>query len=791
MHRSLPLALLLATFPLATTPLHAAPPIPLDLPSPDGKPGNPAKPVQVYILAGQSNMVGMGDLAGAKPPFPKIYYSADPAILPGATPIGRDNKGKPLDWVAVERHGVYDAKATIMDGGKAIGAATPVALGTVSAHLPTIEGPQTLVVQAQIDVPVTGEFLIHAGFGESTHNTILLDGKPVAGKITLEAGKRYPLEITYTKSGSCALWLERVDIPGQGDLTLLTRQHKKFPYLIDASGQWTARQDVTYIDPRLFPDRPASALSATSNNGKSIGPELGFGSVVGTFHDAQVLLIKTAMGNRSLRFDFQPPSSGRKQPDSEYEGYEYRAMIQGVRGTLAKIDRVVPGYQGQGYEIAGFGWFQGHKDSGSPKEEYEQHLVHLIQDLRKEFDAPAMPAVIATVGFQGYRISTTPWWEIWQAQMAVGDPKQHPEFAGNVASVDTRDFWREADESPRNQDYHYHRNPETYLLIGEAMGRAMVRLSGGEAAEIPKSGREAKAAAEPAVADKPAPTNAQKSAHVAASRPLILDGALSHFLADPQRQKSLHATIHTPKPGRNHFLNDVLDDVVDFHRAAGIDAYSWKPFAGDLRNASWDYLGFDLTKNPAQPDTDTKAKPSPRQRIALPAGMENWFTPEFDPRKAGWKSGPAPFGESAGHIVLPEWAAFFKEQRTPKTLTDTDVLLLRQTFAIPPFKDGHRYRIRLAGSIHNNMGEAFTLHANGRLLVEIHRNILDWRREGRLPRGVMITPDLHDLFKDGKVLLAASNFTMPSPPAQGLMPPGPALSIWIEEQKIPPVSPAP
>ena len=40
--------------------------VPAMLPVPDGKPGNAAKPVKVYILAGQSNMVGMGDLRGAK-----------------------------------------------------------------------------------------------------------------------------------------------------------------------------------------------------------------------------------------------------------------------------------------------------------------------------------------------------------------------------------------------------------------------------------------------------------------------------------------------------------------------------------------------------------------------------------------------------------------------------------------------------------------------------------------------------------------------------------------------------
>ncbi|MFN7342807.1 MAG: hypothetical protein ACK5TA_05675, partial [bacterium] len=137
-----------------------------------------------------------------------------------------------------------------------------------------------------------------------------------------------------------------------------------------------------------------------------------------------------------------------------------------------------------------------HKDSGATKEEYEKHLVNLIKDLRKDLKAPSMKAVVATVGFHGYRISSGPWNGIWQAQMAVGDSKQHPDFTGNVASVDTRDFWREIEESPKGEDYHYNRNPETYLLVGESMGRAMVRMLGGKAAEIPKTDREAKLAAE-------------------------------------------------------------------------------------------------------------------------------------------------------------------------------------------------------------------------------------------------------------------------------------------------------
>ena len=742
-------------------------------------------------------MVGMGDIKGARPPHARVCYSADPAIIPGATWIGQNSSGKPLDTLAVERHGVYDAQASVMEGDKTVKPPVPVALGTVSANLPAITGAQTIVVEARFDVPASGDYLIHAGFEESAQNTLLFDGKPLSGKVSLEAGKRYPVKITYSKSGSCAFWLERVDIPGKGDLVTITQHDKKFPYLIDDAGNWTARNDVTYIDPRLFPTRASSPLSATSNNGKSIGPELGFGSVVGTFHDEQVLLIKTAMGNRSLKFDFQPPSSGRTDPDNQYEGFEYRAMIEGVRDTLAKIDKVVPGYQGQGYEIAGFGWFQGHKDSGSPKEEYEKHLVNLINDLRKDLKAPGMPVVVATVGFHGYRLSTTPWWGVWEAQMAVGDASQHPRFAGSVASVDTRDFWREVNESPQNQDYHYNRSPETYLLIGEAMGRAMVRLQGGQAEAIPKSNREQKVAAEMAVPAKPDPTDAQKAAHLAATKPLILDGLLASYLSNPRNQPALQAAITGQKPAKpSPFLDDAIDEAVDFYNAAGVHDYDWKPFGGDMRNATWDYFGFDLPGHPnraqfpplASGAAQAKGKGKPAAlNITLPAGMENWFAPDFDAAKAGWKKGPAPFGESAEKVVLPDWASNRIAARKPKTICDNDVLLLRQTFDLPPLKEGHRYRIRVAGSAHNNMGESYAIHVNGRKLFENREGVLAWRRQGNSPRGVSIHPEFRDLFQGGRVTIAVSNFAMENFSAERFIPPGAALSVWIEEQRLPPL----
>jgi len=66
--------------------------------------------------------------------------------------------------------------------------------------------------------------------------------------------------------------------------------------------------------------------------------------------------------------------------------------------------------------------------------------------------------------------------QIAEAQLAMNDAKQHPEFVGNVKCVESRDFWREVDVSPANQGYHYNRNAETYMEVGNALGWAMAAL---------------------------------------------------------------------------------------------------------------------------------------------------------------------------------------------------------------------------------------------------------------------------------------------------------------------------
>ena len=789
--------------------------IPTQLPQPDGTPPTDGK-VKVYILAGQSNMVGMGDLRGARPPYPSVYLSSDPAVIEGKMHAGTSRSKGACTWFwkgqpALRSHGLYqkakgDAKGAIVQVG---GKTTTMKLGQVAESTPSLNGASKMVAKAFIDVPATGNYLLHVGYGDSTHATATISGKEVyrkevgveatLTKITLEAGKRHPLEITYRKSGSAALWLELVDLVGKGDLVTLTQKDGKFPFLLDEKGEWSVRQDVFFHEARIG-KRKGSFLSAESNGG-SLGPEVGFGTVMGVFHDEPVLLIKTAMGNRSLKFDFQPPSSGRTEPDNDFEGLEYRRMVEGVTKTLGNLKEILPGYKGQGYEIVGFGWFQGHKDRGSSKEEYEGHLVNLINDLRKDLAAPKMKAVVATAGFGGYRILSGDWKGVWEAQMAVGDPRQHPKFKGNVASVDTRDFWREIEESPRNQDYHYHRNPEFYLLCGEAMGRSMVRLLGGKAAKMPKSDREKKTLAamkrEAAAAD---PTEAQISASIAATKPMVLDGLMQAYLNNERNQAKLDGVFVTsqPKPQKfPEYLDDPVDDVVAFFEEADIDIYSWKPVLPGMSKTDWDIFGFDLARNPYDqplPKKGEKVKPVPVD-LTWPIGQENWMSAKFNSTKADWKKAPAPFGK----IVEKEWPEnvawivkyplYPAERPQPTTIVKGDVMLMRNTFNLPPAKDGHRYRIRVSGSINANSGEGFAIYVNGKLMGERKTGILGFRRQGK--SGSAVWTEFMKDFKGGPVTLAIANFPMNNFTPGRLLPAIGPLSVTIEEQKIPDITARP
>ena len=258
------------------------------------------------------------------------------------------------------------------------------------------------------------------------------------------------------------------------------------------------QRGVDFKDMEKFGDVKNDWLTVKGN----FGPEVGFGHVMGTALDEPVLVLKACIGNRSLGWDLLPPGSepyefegkmyagykgaspswvkGETPKDVNwYAGRQYDADTAHAKAVLKNLKKYFPDYQGQGYEVAGFVWWQGHKDQNAAHAaKYESNLERLIKSLRKDFDSPNAKFVLATgcgnPGTEGFGL------KIAEAQLAIGDAKKYPAFAGNVKSVDTRDLWREAADSPTNQGYHYNHNAETYMETGLRLGWAMADLLKGE-----------------------------------------------------------------------------------------------------------------------------------------------------------------------------------------------------------------------------------------------------------------------------------------------------------------------
>lgn len=283
----------------------------------------------------------------------------------------------------------------------------------------------------------------------------------------------------------------------RGTLEYLTRTEKRYPHLVDDAGKWTVRSDVRHV----FVMHNRGNMQLVQNDwltvkSRAIGPELQFGHIMGHLLDEPVLVLKACIGNRSLGWDLLPPGSERftfegktyagykdtaeswveGQPKKEvpwYAGKQYDDDTANAKKVLSELGKYYPG--AEKHEVAGFVWWQGHKDQNpAHASRYEQNLVRLIKSLRKDFNVPNAPFVLGVgcgnTGREGLGL------QIAEAQLAMNDAKKYAEFVGNVKCVDTRDFWREVEVSPKNQGYHYNRNAETYMEVGNALGWAMAEL---------------------------------------------------------------------------------------------------------------------------------------------------------------------------------------------------------------------------------------------------------------------------------------------------------------------------
>jgi hypothetical protein len=255
---------------------------------------------------------------------------------------------------------------------------------------------------------------------------------------------------------------------GKGSLEHLTKDPTtadKFKHLLGEGGKWAVRDDV-WIH---YLDRQGKLTVGYGADDDRIGPELGFGQVVGEAFEEPVLLVKLAWGGKSLARDFRPPSSGGEV------GPYYKETVQRTRAILGNLKKEIPELGDRGYEFAGFGWHQGWNDriNQAFNDEYEKNMANFIRDIRGDLGVKNLPFVIAETGMSGKDEKHPRALSLMKAQASVAE---YEEFKGNVAFVGTREFWREKEVSPTGQAYHWNTNAETYYLIGEAMGNAMRKL---------------------------------------------------------------------------------------------------------------------------------------------------------------------------------------------------------------------------------------------------------------------------------------------------------------------------
>ncbi len=275
-----------------------------------------------------------------------------------------------------------------------------------------------------------------------------------------------------------------------------------YPFLIDEAGKWTIRQDVRNV--AVMGSGGPGKTQVRVNNwltvGGKIGVEQGIGHHLGNALEEPVLILKSAIGNRSLGWDLLPPDSpsyeftdpkdGKtyvyagygQSPDRWLKGTEpkpigwkaglqYDGDIARAKEMLQDIGKCYPG--ATKYEVAGFFWWQGDKDryNAGHAAMYERNLVKLIASLRKEFNAPDAKFVCATLGQTAKENAKDNEKLLLEAKLAISDPARHPELKGSVATVYTHPL-----SMGSSSNAHYGGNAKTYMNVGLGMGEAMVKL---------------------------------------------------------------------------------------------------------------------------------------------------------------------------------------------------------------------------------------------------------------------------------------------------------------------------
>ncbi len=187
----------------------------------------------------------------------------------------------------------------------------------------------------------------------------------------------------------------------------------------------------------------------------------------------------------------------------------------------------------------------------------------------------------------------------------------------------------------------------------------------------------------------------------------------------------------------------LIDTIIDLTKlkkpVAGWNAIG-RPKPADRQ---WRFISFD-------PQEKDKMHPREKKRfrdVTLPAGMEEWYMPDFDDSK--WKSGKAPIGKG----LFKQGNATFKNN---SEWGDGEFILMRTTFELDAL-DYDSYRISVLAS------QGFHIYLNGH---RIHTYV--WWKDMPHYRLIMLgSGEIRHLKKGTNVLAIYSNIEYPQGAALG------------------------
>ena len=195
---------------------------------------------------------------------------------------------------------------------------------------------------------------------------------------------------------------------------------------------------------------------------------------------------------KKVREPRKPTLPRKPQPFKQDDaGHFWREMVKHVNDILADPKKHHPDYDaGEGYEIAGFVWFQGFNDQFNPEysSNYAENMKTFIKDVRTTFKTPDMPFVIGVLGTSKTKE------KVDENEVAQGQRKaaQAPEFKGTVVSVESyTDYslfsdhvfqkgwpqhYHEWDTAGSDRPYHYLGSGAFFVRLGDSFAKAMHKM---------------------------------------------------------------------------------------------------------------------------------------------------------------------------------------------------------------------------------------------------------------------------------------------------------------------------